>query len=207
MRGYQFRRNAAIISGGRSVVATYTTRAQLVANGLDHQRRSRSVTWRPGDVLLDELDLDFANSDPLEWVHTVAIVVTHPYEELLARLAAAKAMFDALPPFSFLCSLGTYDMGIFPGVLDRHGPALTELQLHQQEPRYWSVERRVLSQEGHIAPTIPAEVIATMATQCPILHRRRSRRAHSSHWSRKISSTMMELLSIFMPGGLPSTAP
>ncbi|PWY70847.1 hypothetical protein BO94DRAFT_590162 [Aspergillus sclerotioniger CBS 115572] len=74
---------AEIYFGGRSVVATYTTRAQLTANGWTlNPNPDRALDEKfeqyVGEELLTELDLDITNNVPVDWKHTVEIDDTHP---------------------------------------------------------------------------------------------------------------------------------
>ncbi|KAI2843409.1 hypothetical protein CBS11350_5278 [Aspergillus niger] len=85
-------------------------------------------------------------------------------------LPAVKAMFNALPPLTYLCLLGSYHPEWLPtAILDRHGPTLIELQLHRPRPWFQSYESYRLARKGQIAPIFPADVIANMAARCPVL--------------------------------------
>ncbi|RAK89894.1 hypothetical protein BO79DRAFT_227478 [Aspergillus costaricaensis CBS 115574] len=94
----------------------------------------------------------------------------NPPETSPTWFPAVKAMFNALPPLTYLCLLGSYHPEWLPtAILDRHGLTLTELQLHRPRPRFQNYEPYRLVRKEQIAPIFPADIIANIAAHCPVL--------------------------------------
>ncbi|PWY70848.1 hypothetical protein BO94DRAFT_569487 [Aspergillus sclerotioniger CBS 115572] len=127
------------------------------------------TAWTAGGIEDITLFTTIAELQPFRALKRLTLTLNPPSNSP-AWPPSVKAMFDALPPLTYLCLLGSYDPEWLPtGVLDRHGPTLTELQLHRPRPRFQNYETYRLRQKGEIAPIFPAEVIVRMGTRCPVL--------------------------------------
>ncbi|RAH85981.1 hypothetical protein BO86DRAFT_434467 [Aspergillus japonicus CBS 114.51] len=131
------------------------------------------TAWTAGGIEDVSLLASIAEEKPFQRLQRLTLSLRPPESNTASwSSGAVRAMFDTLPPLAYLCLLGTYDPGWVPSaVLDRHGPTLAELQLHLRPPPYQQYElfRLTRNKGGQIAPVFSAEVIAQMATLCPVL--------------------------------------
>ncbi|GLB14393.1 hypothetical protein AtubIFM61612_001819 [Aspergillus tubingensis] len=127
------------------------------------------AAWTAGAIEDITLLTTIAQLQPFRALKRLSLALNPP-ETSPTWLSTVKAMFNALPPLTYLCLLGSYHPEWLPtAILDRHGLTLNELQLHRPRPRFQNYEPYRLVRRGQIAPIFPADVIANMAAHCPVL--------------------------------------
>ncbi|RAH43166.1 uncharacterized protein BO95DRAFT_502334 [Aspergillus brunneoviolaceus CBS 621.78] len=128
------------------------------------------TAWTAGALEEESALAAITDLQPFRALKRLTISLQPPADSLPSWSQTIQAMFDSLPPLTYLCLLGTYDPTILPtAVLDRHGSTLVELKLHRETPKYQSYESTRLAQKGQIAPMFPADAIRRMAVRCPRL--------------------------------------
>ncbi|PYI16579.1 hypothetical protein BO99DRAFT_217765 [Aspergillus violaceofuscus CBS 115571] len=128
------------------------------------------TAWTAGALEEESALAAITDLQPFRALKRLTISLHPPADFLPSWRQTIQAMFDSLPPLTYLCLLGTYDPTILPtAVLDRHGSTLIELKLHRKKPQYQSYESTRLAQKGQIAPIYPADAIRRMSFRCPRL--------------------------------------
>ncbi|PYH85806.1 hypothetical protein BO82DRAFT_140046 [Aspergillus uvarum CBS 121591] len=128
------------------------------------------TAWTAGALEEESALAAITDLQPFCALKRLTISLQPPADSLPSWPQNIQAMFDSLPPLTYLCLLGTYDPTILPtAVLDRHGSTLIELKLHRETPRWQRDESTRLAQKGQIAPIFPAHTIRRMAVRCPRL--------------------------------------
>ncbi|KAJ5290763.1 hypothetical protein N7478_000014 [Penicillium angulare] len=87
-------------------------------------------SWTVGCIEDTQVLRAIANLRPFQQLNRLALALFPPQDDELSFYTATEAMFDSLPPLTYICLLGNYKPTLLTTALHKHSPTLLELRLN-----------------------------------------------------------------------------
>ncbi|KAJ5636975.1 hypothetical protein N7490_006854 [Penicillium lividum] len=128
-------------------------------------------SWTVGGIEDTQVLRAIANLRPFQQLNRLTLALFPPQDDELSFYTASEAMFDSLPPLTYLCLLGSYKPILLTTALRKHSPTLLELKLNvgPQDWNHQTLRRLRAKGQSVTGPICSAEEIHPLAAQCPSL--------------------------------------
>ncbi|KAL6234842.1 hypothetical protein BDW75DRAFT_157221 [Aspergillus navahoensis] len=128
-------------------------------------------SWTVGCIEETQVLRAIANLRPFQQLNRLTLALFPPQEDELSFYTAAEAMFDSIPPLTYVCLLGSYKPTLLTTALRKHGPTLLELKLNvgPQDWNHQTLRRLRAKGQSVTGPLCPVEEIHSLAAHCPSL--------------------------------------
>ncbi|KAL4862256.1 hypothetical protein BDV12DRAFT_207327 [Aspergillus spectabilis] len=156
-----------------------SVRAKLEVLSWPLKTKMTAGQFQKWDAIIDyscllDLTSNYRGSLPLLAVDATHLALFPPSEDDLGTWPASEAMFESLPPLTYLCLLGAYEPTILTkAAVRKHGPALSELRLHKGSRGWKGQDLRRLSNNGQIGPIFSPGTVLELGAQSPSLQKLR----------------------------------
>ncbi|KAF9247603.1 hypothetical protein DTO012A7_7631 [Penicillium roqueforti] len=128
-------------------------------------------SWTVGCIEETQVLRAIAGLRPFQQLNRLTLALFPPQDDELSFYTAVEAMFDSLPPLTYLCLLGSYKPALLSTALRKHGPTLLELKLNvgSQDLNHQTLRRLRAKGQSVTGPICSVEEIHPLAAHCPSL--------------------------------------
>ncbi|OJJ03311.1 hypothetical protein ASPVEDRAFT_29835 [Aspergillus versicolor CBS 583.65] len=127
-------------------------------------------SWSVGCIEDSDLLWTIAHLRPFQQLKRLTLAL-YPPEDDPEFWSAAQAVFESLPPLTYLCLLGAYKPDFLVHIVGKHGATLSELRLHKGTVGSNTYGVLRLLRKGQLGPIFPSNTIQHLGHHCPSLQR------------------------------------